>query len=88
MNQNGQERVLDIKGLFVAVGHRPDNGAFSSLMELDLAGYALSGEDCGTYTPGIFAAGDGRSKKVRQLTTAVADGAAAALAACEYLDSL
>ena len=88
VEQSGQERSLYVKGLFVAVGHKPDNAAFSSLMELDLAGYALSGEDCTTRTPGLFVAGDCRSKKVRQLATAVSDGAAAALAACEYLDSL
>ena len=88
VEQSGQERSLYVKGLFVAVGHKPDNAAFSSLMELDLAGYALSGEDCATRTPGLFVAGDCRSKKVRQLATAVSDGAAAALAACEYLDSL
>jgi thioredoxin reductase (NADPH) len=57
-------------------------------MELDGAGYALSGEDCITKTPGVFVAGDCRKKEVRQLTTAAADGSVAALAACRYLDSL
>ncbi len=83
--QNGQTRHLEVEGLFVAVGHRPDNGAFASLLELDAGGYAASGEDCLTRTPGVFVAGDCRSKKVRQLTTAAADGAVAALAACDYL---
>lgn len=49
-------------------------------------GYYLAGEDTKTSLPGVFAAGDGRKKQVRQLTTAVSDGAAAALAACRYLE--
>ena len=57
-------------------------------MELDAAGYAASGEDCRTKTPGVFVAGDCRRKAVRQLTTAVADGSAAALAACAYIDAM
>ena len=84
IDQNGEMRHIDVEGLFVAVGHMPDNGAFASLMALDAAGYAASGEDCRTNTPGVFVAGDCRAKKVRQLTTAAADGAVAALAACEY----
>jgi thioredoxin reductase (NADPH) len=83
--QNGSRREIAVTGLFVAVGRQPDNGIFSSLMELDSAGYAASGEDCLTGTPGVFVAGDCRAKSVRQLTTAVADGSVAALAACSYL---
>lgn len=86
-NAAGEKRELRVDGLFVAVGREPVNGAFSDYMELDAGGYALSGEDCRTRTPGIFVAGDCRSKKVRQLTTAAADGSVAALAACAYLDS-
>lgn len=86
-NAAGEKRELRVDGLFVAVGREPVNGAFSDYMELDAGGYALSGEDCLTRTPGIFVAGDCRSKKVRQLTTATADGSVAALAACAYLDS-
>ena len=78
----GEERTLQIDGLFVAIGQMPDNGAFAELAELDLAGYILAGEDCRTKTPGIYTAGDCRTKTVRQLTTAAADGAVAALAAC------
>ena len=85
VEQAGQRRVIDVAGLFVAIGHRPDNGAFASLMELDVAGYALAGEDCLTRSAGVFVAGDCRRKGVHQLTTAVADGAVAALAACSYL---
>ena len=86
VEQDGRRRELSVAGLFVAIGHAPDNGIFSGLMELDRAGYAASGEDCLTATPGVFAAGDCRAKGVRQLTTAAADGAVAALAACRYLD--
>lgn len=85
VEQDGQRRVIDVAGLFVAIGHRPDNGAFASLMELDEGGYALAGEDCLTRSAGVFVAGDCRRKGVHQLTTAVADGAVAALAACSYL---
>lgn len=87
VEQGGTERTLPVTGLFVAVGHQPDNGVFAGLMALDEAGYAASGEDCMTKSAGIFVAGDCRKKGVRQLTTAVADGAVAALAACRYLDA-
>ena len=88
VEQRGAEREIPVDGLFVAVGHQPDNGAFADFLALDRAGYADAGEDCLSPTPGLFVAGDCRKKSVRQLTTAVADGAAAALAACRYLDSL
>ena len=85
LEQNGERVELPVEGLFVAVGHQSDNAAFASLLELDEGGYAASGEDCLTKTPGVFVAGDCRRKAVRQLTTAAADGAVAALAACRYL---
>ncbi len=87
VTQDGLQREIPIAGLFVAIGHAPDNGVFSRLMVLDRAGYAASGEDCMTETPGVFVAGDCRAKSVRQLTTAAADGSVAALAACRYLDA-
>ena len=86
VEQRGETRTLPLSGLFVAIGHAPDNARFKTVMELDEKGYAVSGEDCLTGTPGVFTAGDCRGKQVRQLTTAVADGSVAALAACEYLD--
>lgn len=86
VNQNGAEREIPLEGLFVAIGHEPDNGAFASLIELDGKGYAAADEDCLTRTPGVFVAGDCRAKRVHQLTTAVADGAVAALAACAWLE--
>ena len=83
---NGETRNIAVTGLFVAIGHAPDNGKFSNLIALTEAGYADSNEDCLTVTPGVFTAGDCRRKSVHQLTTAVADGSVAALAACAYLD--
>ena len=87
-DNEGSEREIAVDGLFVAIGHAPDNGIFSSLIDLDEGGYADSDESCRTKTPGVFVAGDCRKKAVRQLTTAAADGSAAALAACRYIDSL
>ena len=87
VEQNGARRTLEVEGVFVAVGHMPQNGAFENLVALDARGYADSGEDCVTAAPGVFVAGDCRKKNVRQLTTAVADGAVAALAAVHYIDS-
>ncbi len=86
IEQAGARRELPVAGLFVAVGHRPDNGIFADLMALDEAGYADAKEDCLTKSAGVFAAGDCRAKAVRQLTTAAADGAVAALAACRWLE--
>lgn len=74
-----------VDGLFVAVGRIPENGVFQNIAELDEQGYIVALEDCKTNTEGVFAAGDCRTKKVRQLATAAADGAVAALAACELL---
>ena len=81
--EGGAEQTLTVDGVFVAIGLAPDNGNFASLAQLDNYGYFASGEDCRTATPGIFVAGDCRAKRVRQVTTAVADGAVAALAAIE-----
>ena len=86
IEQEGALRELPVTGLFIAVGHQPDNGIFADLMALDEAGYADAGEDCLTKSAGVFAAGDCRAKAVRQLTTAAADGAVAALAACRWLE--
>lgn len=72
-------------GLFVAIGLIPENGIYADYAELDERGYFISDESTLTKTPGVYAAGDCRKKSVRQVTTACADGAAAALAACTYL---
>ena len=79
-------RTLAVDGLFLAVGQRPESGAFAALAATDAGGYFIAGEDAATGSPGVFAAGDCRTKGVRQLATAVGDGAAAALAACRYLE--
>ncbi len=83
---SGESAELNCDGLFVAIGLIPENAAFSSLVPLDRQGYIDIGESCETGRPGIFAAGDCRKKHLRQLTTAVADGATAAIAACEYIN--
>ena len=85
---SGQEKNLPVEGLFLAVGQEPHNGQFAPLIRLTEGGYVDAGEDCRTNIPGVFVAGDCRMKEVRQLTTAVGDGAVAALAACKYVDSL
>lgn len=77
---------LSIKGLFVAVGQVPSNDIFNEIVNLDESGYIIAGEDCKTNIEGILVAGDCRTKKVRQLATAAADGAVAALGACELLN--
>ena len=82
------EREIALQGLFVAVGYAPDNGAFAGVIDIDEWGYAASGEDCLSRTEGVFVAGDCRSKRIRQVTTAVGDGTVAALAACEYIDKI
>ena len=87
VEQEGNRRVLDVAGLFVAVGHAPDNDIYAEHIALDAAGYADSAEDCLTKSAGIFVAGDCRRKSVHQLTTAVGDGSVAALAACSYIDA-
>lgn len=78
-----KKTILPITGLFVAIGQMPDNIAFANVVELNESGYIEAGEDCKTKTTGIYAAGDCRTKQIRQLTTAAADGAVAALAACQ-----
>ena len=82
---DGSRLNLPVKACFVAIGQKPDNEAFKNVVKLDKDGYIEAGEDCLTCTDGVFAAGDCRVKTVRQLTTAAADGAAAAMAACKYI---
>ena len=82
---SGESETIEVDGLFVAIGQMPDNRDFSPWVDLDAGGYISAGENCVTKTPGIFTAGDCRTKQVRQLTTAAADGAVAALAACAYM---
>ncbi len=85
---NGSTRQLDLEGIFLAVGLSPQNEFVRGLAALSPQGYLAVGEDARTNVAGLFAAGDCREKQVRQLTTAVGDGAIAATAACDYLDEL
>lgn len=86
-HSNGMQQHLDVTGVFVAIGQQPDNEVFSAYAALDENGYIKADERCLTDTPGVFVAGDCRTKAVRQIVTATADGATAALAACRYLDA-
>ena len=87
-SESGIAHVVSCNGLFVAIGLIPENDPFKALADLNLYGYFDSDEACTTRTPGIFVAGDCRSKTIRQVATAVADGASAALAACRYLNEM
>ena len=79
---------LKLDGMFVAIGQAPENEDFRSVTALDSYGYIIADETCVTDTEGVFVAGDCRTKRIRQVTTASADGAVAALAACRYIDGL
>ena len=83
--ETGTKITIPISGLFIALGQIPENGTFDNLINLDKGGYISATEDCKTNIEGIFVAGDTRTKRVRQLTTAASDGAVAALAASEYI---
>lgn len=83
-----EEKQLAVDGVFVAVGIRPNTENFAGYVDADEAGYLLAGEDCACSVPGIFAAGDVRQKPLRQVVTAVADGANAAVSAVGYLNKV
>ena len=82
------QRTLRVEGVFLAVGQEPCSAAFAGLAGVDSAGYFTAGERCRTDVPGLYTAGDCRTKEIRQLTTAVGDGAVAAMAACSDLDAM
>ena len=82
----GQTLELPLDGVFAAVGRVPGTAPFRAQLELDEEGYFRSGEDCRTRLPGVFVAGDCRAKEVRQLATAVGDGAVAGLAAARFVE--
>lgn len=84
----GETSLIPVDGMFVAIGQIPNGDAFRNLVETDEAGYYQVDENCTATTEGVFVAGDGREKSVRQLTTAVGDGAVAATNACRYVDRL
>lgn len=83
---NNEETILNVDGLFIAIGRIPLNDIFSNLIELDQDGYIKANEECKTNVEGIFVAGDNRAKEIRQLVTAVSDGAVAATKAIKYIN--
>ena len=87
-DKDGNILTHEIPAVFVAIGQVPDNSAFSNLVDLDKNGYIIADETCKTKTEGLFVAGDCRTKAIRQVVTAVADGGVAATNACLYLESL
>ena len=87
-NLDGSVRTVELNGLFIAVGRIPENRDFANLVKLDDAGYVEAGEDCHTSCDGIFVAGDNRTKTLRQLVTAAADGAMAATEAVKYINNI
>ncbi len=82
-----KEKELFVNGIFIAVGQEPQSQIVQNLIDTDKGGYIISGEDCDTNCSGVFTAGDCRTKSIRQLATAVSDGAVAALKACEYMET-
>ena len=88
--ESGETRELYVDGIFVAIGQVPENEPFKNFVSLNGYGYIEAGEECVPRgaMPGIFVAGDCRTKTIRQVTTATADGAVAALAASRFVDSL
>ena len=85
---NGNTSNLKITGLFVAIGRTPSTEPFKDIVDIDKSGYIIASEDCKTSCPGIFVAGDTRTKSLHQLVTATSDGAIAAEAAIDYLNNL
>ena len=86
-SDDGSEQTLKPDGVFVAIGLAPENEAFKNLAELNEYGYIKSDENCLTFTEGVFVAGDCRTKAIRQIATATADGAVAALKAVDFIDA-
>ncbi len=87
--ETGEEKDLSFDGIFVAIGQKPENEPFRENVTLNEWGYIVADESCVPESEkGIFVAGDCRSKRVRQIATAISDGAVAALAACSYIDNL
>ncbi|MDE5865514.1 MAG: NAD(P)/FAD-dependent oxidoreductase, partial [Lachnospiraceae bacterium] len=78
-------KVINVEGIFIAVGIHPNTELFRNIVPCDDSGYCLAGEDCATERDGFFAAGDVRTKALRQIITAVADGANAVASVEKYL---
>ena len=87
-NQDDSQSVLEVNGVFIAVGIQPNTELYQGLVEMDERGYVLADESCKTSADGIYAAGDIRKKALRQIITAVADGANAVTSAQNYLNKV
>lgn len=85
---SGESKPLEVDGIFIAVGTVPNSKSFCNILEKDESGYICANEDCATNIKGIFAAGDVRTRKLRQIITSAADGASAVYGVQEYLNSL
>lgn len=82
------EKVLHVDGVFIAVGTIPNSGIITNILHLDKNNYIIASEDGKTEIPGVFAAGDIRTKQLRQIVTAVSDGANVITSVQEYLNTL
>ncbi len=83
--KTGQSFILNVAGIFIAVGFMPNSEQFSNILELDDTGYIVTNETMATSAPGIFAAGDIRRNSPRQIAAAVGDGATAAMSVFKYI---
>ncbi len=86
-DNNKKTSTILVSGLFIAIGRVPENQNFAKVIDLDESGYVIAKEDCNTNVPGIYVAGDNRVKEVRQLVTAVSDGAVAVKEAIKYINN-
>ncbi|MBR1890109.1 MAG: FAD-dependent oxidoreductase [Clostridia bacterium] len=86
--ENGETFLHKTDAVFVAIGQVPDNKRFENVLDLDKYGYIIAGKNCTTKTEGVFVAGDCNVKDVRQVATAIGDGATAGTEACKYLNTL
>lgn len=85
---DGSTFIHETNAVFVAIGQKPDNAFVKNLVDIDKFGYIIADEKCMTKTAGLFVAGDCRTKEIRQVATAVGDGAISATNVCKYLNSL
>ena len=86
--ESGSQYRFKVDGIFVAIGQQPENKPFESVCKLDEQGFIIADESTITTSSGIYAAGDCRTKKVRQVVTAAGDGAVAAMNACHFVENL
>ena len=86
--QTGEKREIELKGMFVAVGVTPKTDFVADILKRSAEGYIIAGEDTQSSVPGIFAAGDCRTTVLKQVSTAVGDGAVSAIMAEKYIDEL